>query len=71
MIPMRTSTIFKSRWMALLWAAGIIWLAVDVAGGAGSKAASGATSNSSSLTDDDGNPVTNEDVAAAEKALGL
>ena len=32
MIPMRSSSIFKSRWMALLWAAGIIWLAVDVAG---------------------------------------
>jgi hypothetical protein len=32
MIPMRTSTIFKSRWMALIWSAGIIWFAVDVAG---------------------------------------
>ena len=32
MIPMRTSTIFKSRWMALLWAAGIIWFALDIAG---------------------------------------
>ena len=32
MIPMRTSTIFKSRWMALLWSAGIIWFAYDVAG---------------------------------------
>ena len=32
MIPMRTSSIFKSRWMALVWAAGIIWFAVDVAG---------------------------------------
>ncbi|MEO8547696.1 MAG: hypothetical protein ABI422_04945 [Sphingomicrobium sp.] len=32
MIPMRTSSIFRSRWMALLWAAGIIWMAVDVAG---------------------------------------
>lgn len=31
MIPMRTSSIFKSRWMALIWAAGIIWLAYDVA----------------------------------------
>ena len=31
MIPMRTSTIFKSRWMALLWAAGIIWFAYDFA----------------------------------------
>ena len=31
MIPMKNSTIFKSRWMALLWAAGIIWFAMDVA----------------------------------------
>jgi hypothetical protein len=34
MIPMKTSTIFKSRWMALVWAAGILWLAWDVAGSA-------------------------------------
>ena len=32
MIPMRTSSIFKSRWMALIWCAGIIWFAVSVAG---------------------------------------
>ena len=32
MFPMRWSTIFKSRWMALLWAAGIIWFAYDFAG---------------------------------------
>ena len=31
MIPMRSSTIFKSRWMALVWAAGIIWFAYDFA----------------------------------------
>ena len=31
MIPMRTSSIFKSRWMALIWAAGIIWFAYDFA----------------------------------------
>lgn len=31
MIPMRTSSIFKSRWLALLWAAGIIWFAYDFA----------------------------------------
>lgn len=31
MIPMRSSTIFKSRYMALLWAAGIVWFAYDVA----------------------------------------
>jgi hypothetical protein len=32
MIPMRTSTIFKNRWWALVWAAGIIWFAYDFAG---------------------------------------
>ena len=32
MIPMRTSSVFRSRWMALLWAAGIIWAAVDFVG---------------------------------------
>ena len=31
MIPMRTSSVFKSRWMALIWAAGIIWFAYDTA----------------------------------------
>ena len=31
MVPMRHSTIFRSRWMALLWAAGIIWFAYDFA----------------------------------------
>jgi hypothetical protein len=32
MIPMKHSTIFKSRWWALLWAAGIIWFALDMSG---------------------------------------
>jgi hypothetical protein len=32
MLPMRTSSVFKSRWMALVWAAGIIWFAYDFAG---------------------------------------
>jgi hypothetical protein len=31
MFPMRTSSIFRSRWMALIWAAGIIWFAYDIA----------------------------------------
>ena len=31
MFPMRTSSIFKSRWLALLWAAGILWFAYDMA----------------------------------------
>ena len=32
MIPMKTSSVFKSRWLALVWAAGIIWFAYDFAG---------------------------------------
>ena len=28
---MKFSSIFRSRWMALLWSAGIIWFALDVA----------------------------------------
>jgi hypothetical protein len=32
MFPMRTSFIFRSRWLALLWAAGIIWFAYSFAG---------------------------------------
>lgn len=35
MFPFRTSSIFRSRWMALFWAGGIIWTAVDYVGGSG------------------------------------
>jgi hypothetical protein len=31
MFPMKTSWIFQSRWMALIFAAGIIWFAYDFA----------------------------------------
>ena len=39
MFPMKHSTIFRSRWMALIWAAGIIWFALDIAGPGDSKSA--------------------------------
>jgi hypothetical protein len=45
MFPMRTSTIFKNRWWALLWAAGIIWFAYDFAGSAPQDDNSAAQSN--------------------------
>lgn len=48
MIPMKTSTIFKSRWMALVWAAGIIWFAYDFAGSAPQDENSGAETNQTS-----------------------
>ena len=47
MFPMRFSTIFKSRWMAVLWAAGILWFAYDVAGSQPQDA------NASSVNGDD------------------
>lgn len=31
MFPMRYSTIFKSRWWAFVWGAGILWTAYDFA----------------------------------------
>ena len=68
---MRSSSIFKSRWMALIWAAGIIWLAVDVAGGNESAATNTAMSNEIVATDIGGEPVTNEDEQKAADALGF
>jgi hypothetical protein len=47
---MRTSSVFKSRWMALIWAAGIIWFAYDFAG---------------SASDDDNGSANSDQVAAA------
>ena len=55
---MRTSSVFKSRWMALIWAAGIIWFAYDVAGS--EPQASNASANAEQ-TDATGSPVTSDD----------
>ena len=55
MIPMRWSTIFKSRWMALIWAAGIIWFAYDFA--ASSEPPANASDNEVQVTDASGAPV--------------
>lgn len=56
MFPFRYSSIFKSRWMALFWAAGICWFAYDVADmAAGDKAtttdATGATVSDAAVAD--------------------
>jgi hypothetical protein len=32
MLPIKTSSVFKSRWMALLWAGGIVWSASEFVG---------------------------------------
>ena len=60
MVPMRSSTIFKSRWMALVWAAGILWVAYDVAGSEPQD--SNASANSEQATDATGAPINSDDV---------
>jgi len=67
MIPMKTSTIFKSRWFALVWAAGILWVAYDIAEG---SAQTGNTSgNAAQATDVTGAPVTPDDEKKFEQVL--
>ncbi|HEX6741962.1 MAG TPA: hypothetical protein VF079_09250 [Sphingomicrobium sp.] len=68
MIPMRTSSIFKSRWMALIWVAGILWFAWDVAGSAPQEANT-ASANAEQPTDATGAPITPEQEKQFEQAL--
>jgi hypothetical protein len=56
---MRTSSVFKNRWMALLWAAGIIWFAYDFAGS--QQQDTNASDNAQQATDGSGTPVTSAD----------
>jgi hypothetical protein len=67
MIPMKHSSIFKSRWMALLWAAGIIWFAYDFAGPSSDEG--NASANADQPTDATGAPVTPEDEKKFEQVL--
>ena len=67
MIPVRTSSIFKSRWMALLWAAGVVWVANDVAE---SVPQTGKSAGKAELqTDATGAPITPEDQNQVADAL--
>ena len=64
MIPMKNSSIFRSRWFALIWAAGILWFALDVAG-----TPEGASDNRVASTDATGAPVPSSDTEALEAAI--
>jgi hypothetical protein len=64
---MRSSTIFKSRWMALIWAAGIIWFAYDFA--APSDDQSNRADNQVQITDASGAPVSPEEAKKLEEAV--
>ena len=67
MIPMKTSTIFKSRWMALVWAAGIIWFAYDMAESRRRRPT--AHDNGDQATDVTGAPITPDNEKQFENAL--
>ena len=64
MFPMRFSTVFKNRWWALIWAAGIIWFAYDFAGSAPQVEANNVT------TDAAGAPVSSDNANKAAEILG-
>ena len=66
MLPIKSSTIFKSRWWALLWAAGVCWTAVEVAQGAAGDGGNASANASAPSSSDD--PV---DPATAQKAAAL
>jgi hypothetical protein len=55
MLPIQHKHIFRSRWVALLWAAGILWFAYDVA--------------SSEPADDDNNMANSAQVEQALNAF--
>lgn len=64
---MFSSRIFRSRWVALFWASGIVWMAYDVAQ---ANAGDPATGNAAVATDQTGDAVNSADVAALVNALG-
>jgi hypothetical protein len=66
MFPFRTSSIFRSRWIAMLWAAGILWAAYDVA----SDVPSGDAAKNGAVTiDATGEAVSAEQIDALKNAL--
>jgi hypothetical protein len=69
MIPMRTSTIFKSRWWALVWGAGILWTAYDFAGAQPQASATGNNAAADDGTDGTGAAISEQDAENLNKAL--
>lgn len=64
----RPSSLFTSRWMALLWGVLICLTAVGFVGGGG-KGSDGASDQTALPTDAAGEPITAQDVAALRNAV--
>jgi hypothetical protein len=65
---MISTKIFRSRWSALFWAGGIIWMAYDVAS---ANAPDPVTNNANAAdTDATGVAVDNGDLAVLANAMG-
>ncbi|WP_037499311.1 hypothetical protein [Sphingomonas jaspsi] len=71
MFPIRHSWIFRSRWVALLWAAGMIWFALDIAAPPADapNTADGKQAERQKVTDVAGQWVDEEQVRALEDKL--
>jgi hypothetical protein len=69
MLPRNPSKIFRSRWSALFWAAGVIITAVTTIGFGSSKPDAAPGNTESVLTDDSGAEVSNADLAVLRNYL--
>lgn len=69
MVPMKHSSIFRSRWFALLWAAGILWFAYDIAGSAPQASDEGNGEAAAAVTDATGAEVNQQQLKDLEKAI--
>ncbi len=69
MIPMRTSSIFKSRWWALVWGAGILWTAYDFAGAQPQGNVVDNNSSAEAPTDETGAAITPEQAQQVNDAI--
>ena len=68
MFPVRHRAIFRNRYWALLWAAGILWFAYDVASASGADDGSG-NNQQVAATDVTGAPVTQQDIEALQSVI--
>jgi hypothetical protein len=68
MFPRNPARIFRSRWAALWWAAGILFFAVTTIGFGDKETA--AIENSTGLTDATGAAVSNADLAVIANLIG-